>query len=120
MKAIHGSIRSPYGWAVIISLAVLVPCAGCGKSPGDERGARIVQGKDIQKVMDAHVKELMAIPGVVGVAIGALDDGKPCILVLVVKRTPETLALIPRMIEGYPVKVDESGEIRAMPGDSTR
>jgi len=120
MKGILNSIRSPYGWAIVISLAVLVPCAGCGKSPGDERGARIVQGKDIQKVMDAHVNELMAIPGVVGVAIGALDDGKPCILVLVVKKTAETGKRIPRMIEGYPVKIDESGEIRAMPGDSAR
>jgi hypothetical protein len=76
--------------------------------------------EDVKRVMDAHVDELMAIPGVVGVAIGALEDGKPCILVLVVQKTAEHSKLIPRDIEGYRVKIEESGEIRAMPGDTAR
>ena len=76
--------------------------------------------EDVKRVMDAHVDELMAIPEVVGVAVGALEDGKPCILVLVVQKTAENRKLIPREIEGYPVKIEESGEIRAMPGDTSR
>jgi len=76
--------------------------------------------EDIKRVMDAHVDELMAIPGVVGVAIGALEDGKPCILVLVAKKTSENRATIPPEIEGYPVKIEETGEIRAMPGGEKR
>ena len=76
--------------------------------------------EDVKRVMDAHVDELMAIPGVVGVAVGALEDGKPCILVLVVQKTAENSKLIPREIERYPVKIEESGEIRAMPGDTAR
>lgn len=75
-------------------------------------------GEGIEKAMEAHVDELMAIPGVVGVAIGALKDGRPCILVLVVRKTAENRRLIPAEIEGYPVKIEESGEIRPMPGDS--
>ena len=61
------------------------------------------------------VNELMAIPGVVGVAVGALDDGRPCIKVLVAKRTPGHGALIPKEIEGCPVVIDETGEIGRCP-----
>lgn len=76
--------------------------------------------REITQVMDAHVDELMAISGVVGVAIGALDDGTPCILVLVVKSSAGIRKSVPREIEGYPVKIVESGVIRPMPGDSAR
>lgn len=108
------------GLTIALALAMLAPCSGCGKPSSKERGASIVPGEGIQKAMEAHVKELMAIPGVVGVAIGELEDGRPCILVLVVKKTPENLRLIPAKIEAYPVKIEESGEIRPMPGDSAR
>lgn len=75
---------------------------------------------DAIKVMDAHVNELMAIPGVAGVAVGLLDDGTPCIKVLVVKKTPEHRTRIPKEIEGVPVAIEVSGVIRTMPGDSSR
>jgi len=71
--------------------------------------------EDITRVMDAHVNELMAVPGVVGVAVGATDDGKPCIRVLVIRETAEVRSRIPRSLEGYPVIVEVTGEIRAMP-----
>ncbi len=70
--------------------------------------------RDVIAVMNDHVAALMAVPGVVGVAVGALDDGSPCILVLVVEKTPQHDALIPGVIEGYGVVVQESGEIRAL------
>ena len=72
--------------------------------------------RDITTVMNAHVSELMAIPGVTGVAVGALDNGTPCILALVLKQTDEIAAKIPQSIEGHPVKIFESGEIRPMDG----
>ena len=72
--------------------------------------------RDITTVMNAHVSELMAVPGVTGVAVGALDNGTPCILVLVLKKSDEMAAKIPKSIEGYPVKILESGEIRPMDG----
>lgn len=108
------------GLAIAFALAILTLCPACGKPPANERSASIVPGEGIQKAMEAHVDELMAIPGVVGVAIGALKGGRPCILVLVVKKTAENRSLIPVEIEGYPVKIEESGEIRPMPGDSAR
>ncbi len=76
--------------------------------------------EDAIRVMDAHVDELMAIPGVAGVAVGALDDGKPCIRVYVVRKTRENGKRIPKELEGIPVVVEVSGEIRPMGGDSTR
>jgi hypothetical protein len=54
----------------------------------------------------------MAIPGVVGVGIGAVDD-KPVIKVLVVQKTPALEQKIPKMVEGYSVVIEETGEIRA-------
>jgi hypothetical protein len=52
------------------------------------------------------------IAGVVGVAIGAVD-GQPVIKLLVVQKTPELEQKIPKMVEGYPVVLEETGEIRA-------
>jgi hypothetical protein len=100
--------------------AALIVCGGCKKPPSGERSAPIVPTREITQVMDAHVDELMAIPGVVGVAVGALDDGTPCILVLVVNESAGIRKGVPREIEGHPVKIEVTGEIRPMPDDSAR
>ncbi len=68
--------------------------------------------KAIATVLQEHTPHLMKLPGVVGTAQG-LCEGKPCIKVFVVKRTPELLEKIPSMLDEYPVKVEETGEIRA-------
>ncbi len=70
--------------------------------------------RDINQVKEAHTRELMAIPGVVGVYIGELDNHDPCIGVMVAKKTPELVKKIPKNLEGYPVRIDETGEIRPM------
>jgi len=56
---------------------------------------------------------------VVGTAESRLGDGRACILVMVVRLTPELGRRVPRTIEGWPVRIDETGEIHAMP-DSGR
>lgn len=70
--------------------------------------------RDINEVMNAHVNELMALPGVVGVFIGALDNGTPCIKVMVVKASPELERKVPRDLEGHPVLIVETGEIKPL------
>jgi hypothetical protein len=83
-----------------------------------KKEAIIVKQKDyakIKAVMDAHVKSLMSIDGVVGVAIGALDDSSLCIKVLVKKDNPTLRKEIPHQIENCPVVIEETGEIRAFP-----
>ena len=71
---------------------------------------------DIKKTMGAHVKELMSLPGVVGVGIGVLDNGSSCIKVMVVKKNSELEKKIPDSLEGYPVMITETGKIRSLTG----
>jgi hypothetical protein len=66
----------------------------------------------IEEVLSDHTNRLLAVPGVVGTARG-LCDGRPCIKVYVVKKTPELLAQLPVALDGYTVAVEESGEFRA-------
>ena len=67
----------------------------------------------IQEVLRTHTPELMSIPGVVGTAIGEFK-GKPCIKILVVKKTEELTQKIPLTLEGFPVVIQQTGEIRAL------
>lgn len=68
--------------------------------------------RSIDQVFAAHQDSLMAVPGVVGVAIGRCQD-VPCIRVMVVQRTAELDRRVPQELEGYPVEVQETGPIRA-------
>lgn len=74
--------------------------------------------RDINEVMEAHVANLMALPGVVGVFIGALNNGTPCIKVMMVKASRELEEKIPRNLEGHPVLIVETGEIKPLSGKS--
>ncbi|HEX5438385.1 MAG TPA: hypothetical protein VFW98_14620 [Gemmatimonadaceae bacterium] len=70
----------------------------------------------IEAVKRAQTHRWMAIPGVVGTAIGRCESA-PCIKVLVMKATPELRKQIPSSVEGYRVVLEETGTIRAI--DST-
>ena len=73
--------------------------------------------KDINSVLRDHDKELMAIPGVVGVYVGLMpDDETPCLKVMAVKETEDLNKRIPKTLEGYAVLIEESGVIRPLPG----
>ena len=69
--------------------------------------------KTIEQVLKEHTDHLMSLPGVVGTAQGELD-GKPCIKVFVVKKTPELTKQIPANLEGFPVIIEETGEFKAL------
>jgi hypothetical protein len=71
--------------------------------------------RDINDVLRAHDKELLAIPGVVGVYVGLLEDGKTsCLKVMLAQKSAEAERAIPKTIEGYPVVIEVSGEIRPL------
>ena len=72
-------------------------------------------GMPIEEVLKQHTDQLMSFPGVVGIAIGE-SESKPCIKVLVVKKTAELSNKIPSNLEGFPVVVEETGTIRAIDG----
>jgi hypothetical protein len=69
--------------------------------------------RDINAVLRAHEKQLMAIPDVVGVYVGVLADGKtPCLKVMLAKETHRHD--IPGELEGYTVMTEVTGEIRPL------
>jgi hypothetical protein len=72
--------------------------------------------QSVQEVLEGHRAELMAIAGVVGVAVGECE-GSPCISVLVVKETPELSGRIPKKLDGFAVVIQETGGIRALDTD---
>jgi hypothetical protein len=74
-----------------------------------------VPQRNINTVLRAHDKELMAIPGVVGVYVGLKADQKtPCLRVMAAKKTKELERAIPKSLEGYKVEIEETGVIRPM------
>lgn len=99
-------------WAVCAALAWVAGCTTADHEQEHNVPAKAL--RDINEVKEAHAAELMSLPGVVGVYVGEREDHTPCVVVMVVKKTPELLRKIPATLEGHPVRVDETGEIRPM------
>lgn len=68
----------------------------------------------IQKVQEKYTDSLMAIPGVLGVGIGK-EDSVDCIVIFVDSLTKELKKKLPKELENYPVKVEQTGEFRKFP-----
>jgi hypothetical protein len=92
-----------------VLLTLLGPLLLLAACNGEDNEA--MQSRPIEEVMDQHVDDLMAVPGVVGVGIGDCG-GNPCIKVFVVERTPALEARIPDRLDGYEVAIEETGQIR--------
>ena len=100
-------------------LAGAMSLSGCGMGYSDSTAADRSEGqtmatKSIEETLKAHTDGLMAISGVVGVGQGLLDN-TPCIKVFVVEKTPELQRLIPKVLDGHPVVLQQSGVIKALP-----
>lgn len=67
----------------------------------------------IQDVKSQHESELMAVPGVVSVGIGMDDDGNHVIVVGVDRERPEIQTQVPKAVEGYPVRIEIVGKMKA-------
>ena len=68
--------------------------------------------KTLQQVLREHTNELMSIEGVVGTGHG-MCNGKPCIKVFVIRKTPKLDQIIPTDLENYQVVIEETGVIDA-------
>src|SRR5436309_9550600 len=94
-------------WIALIFLSVCAQNMAQNSSSSPKR--------DISVVLAAHDKKLLAIPDVVGVYVGTLQDRRTlCLKVMLARKTEESARKIPRSIEGYPVVIEISGEIRAL------
>ena len=67
-----------------------------------------------EEALKKHTPSLMSLTGVVGTGQG-LRDGSPCITVFVIRKTPELERKIPRELEGFPVKIEDTGRVDALP-----
>ena len=70
--------------------------------------------RPIEEVLADHDQEILAIPGVTMIYVGADREGQPCIKVGVVTATPEVEERIPKELEGWTVEVEETGEVEPM------
>jgi hypothetical protein len=97
------------------ALALLGVCGGIDARQifENEASGILMAAATIDEVLKQNADRLMSAPGVVAVAVGECA-GKPCLKVLVVKKTAEQMKKIPSMLEGYPVVVEETGPIGPM------
>ena len=95
--------------ALIFALALAAGrCTARTRSePQTERGPLV----SIDTVLARHTDEWLAIPGVVGAGLGRCGDAR-CITVFVVERNEEIERRIPSSVEGHPVSIVVSGEVR--------
>ena len=92
---------------------VLIPGMGCGQEMAQNNSPS--PKRDINAVLRDHDRELLAVPGVVGVYVALLDDGKtPCLKIMLARKSSETEHSLPRSIEGYPVITEVTGEIKPL------
>ena len=112
-------IRATQTWTLAglagatVLLLVLVATLNCRLDRSTQQNAARMPEKTIEQVQEEHTDVWMAIPGVVGTAIGECK-GKPCILILTATNTDQIRQQIPAIVEGYPVVVQYVGEIRAL------
>jgi hypothetical protein len=97
----------------VVGVVIIALAAGCQKNMAQENSPS--PKRDINAVLRDHDKELLAIPGVVGVYVAVLEDEKtPCLKVMLARKTPESERDVPKSIEGYPVVAEVTGEIRPL------
>jgi hypothetical protein len=67
----------------------------------------------IKDVKARHESRLLQMPGVVSVGIGRDENGQPAIIIGLESPNPETKSMLPEKLEGYPVRVQTVGKIKA-------
>jgi len=72
--------------------------------------------RSIEQVLKEKTKEWLAVPGVVGTAMG-LAKGKPSIKVFTSSDPQSLQAKFPSTVEGYPVIIERTGTFRAVDPD---
>jgi hypothetical protein len=104
-------------WIRCIIVFVIILAAACSSRVVEPEATmeNPIPLRDINAVLEEHDEKLMAIPGVVGVYVGLLeDDQTTCLKVMAVKKTRELERAIPKSLEGHPVVIEETGVIRPL------
>ncbi|HWR83343.1 MAG TPA: hypothetical protein VN285_08570 [Candidatus Deferrimicrobium sp.] len=98
-----------FGVGVVIVACAVTSCADKRETQKDPTVAR----KTIEQVLADHTEHWMAIPGVEGTGIGECD-GAPCIVVMASRPASELEGKIPAQVEGYNVRIEITGEFKAL------
>jgi len=67
----------------------------------------------IQEAKARHAQRLLALPGVVSVGVGRDAEGREAIVVGLDRARPETQSRLPAQLEGYRVRVEVIGPVKA-------
>ena len=111
----------------VVAVALIVSFwIGCGEQfqapSGPEETQEIVlspsdpQVRAVMKLQEMHTEAIMAKAGVVGIATGMTEDGRPAILVFVKNDVLAKTAALPNAIAEVPVIVQVTGEFKALKG----
>lgn len=73
----------------------------------------VTMPESIKDVKTKHEARLMSNPGVVSVGLGLNNKGEPVIIVGIESRDNLNKIMLPEELDGYPVKVQIIGTIRA-------
>lgn len=96
---------------MLLVLLLMVNNSGFNSPPPGEGTIREeIVPKTIKEVLEEKTDEWMAIPGVIGTAIGKYQD-RPCIKIFIDQK--QFQGNIPEVVEGYPVIIEATGPIQA-------
>jgi hypothetical protein len=97
----------------LLSITALV--VNCGGIKSSKHSVEYeMKRKPLKEVLKEYTDVLMSIEGVTGTA-QSICNGKPCIKVYTLEKTPKLENKIPVTLEGYPIVIEKTGEIRALP-----
>lgn len=105
----------------LMSLTIWMSCEKGARSPLEPQIQESImlskahpQIKATMVVQERHTPDLMTNPEVVGTAVTVTEDGKPAILIMTKTPALKKGQGLPNMIEGIPVVVEVTGEIKPM------
>ena len=108
MRTSHEKLRRVVASIGLVSI-LFVAIASMNALPNE------TPARDINAVLRAHDQELLKLADVVGVYVGLLPDNKtPCLKVMLAQSNPKTEQALPKTLEGHPVVIEITGEIRPM------
>jgi len=98
----------------LVGLALWLALAACCRKSEMAKQKEKKPMRDIHTVLQDHSAELLAKPEVAGFYVGKMDDGRSCITVMLKSDNAQAKKQIPATLEGHPVQIIVSGEIKPM------
>lgn len=91
--------------------------AACGAGPAEDPApeeSSVSEQLSINATLERHAERLIAIEGIQGIAVGATDEGDPCLLILATVPAEELSGVLGDSLEGWPLRIESGDEIRPL------